>query len=63
MPMLLMNLATAGMQIVLPRPPATTATLELFEAGTDNITTLDAISRRFGFTPRSFVTELTEHGL
>jgi len=36
---------------VLPRPPLTPATLELFDF--DNVTSLDAISGTFGFQPRS----------
>jgi hypothetical protein len=58
-----MTLSAAAMQRVLPRPPVTTAVLELFSAGMDNITTLDAVPRRFGFQPRELEQELAEHGM
>ncbi|MDB5076226.1 MAG: 3-beta hydroxysteroid dehydrogenase/isomerase, partial [Chloroflexi bacterium] len=63
LPMPLMRAATATMQMVLPNPPATTATLELFTAGLDNITALDAVPARFGFQPKSLEAELQEHGI
>jgi uncharacterized protein YbjT (DUF2867 family) len=63
MPMPLMTLATASMQFVLPGPPVTTATLELFSSGLDNIGPLDAVPARFGFAPKSLEIELREHGL
>jgi uncharacterized protein YbjT (DUF2867 family) len=63
LPMPLMRWATATMQTVLPRPPATTATLELFEAGLDNVTALDAVQARFGFQPKSLEADLQEHGI
>jgi uncharacterized protein YbjT (DUF2867 family) len=63
MPMPLMTLATATMQVALPKPPATTATLELFATGLDNIGPLDAVAARFGFQPKSLEMELREHGL
>jgi uncharacterized protein YbjT (DUF2867 family) len=46
---------------VLPRPPLTAATLELF--GFENATALDACQRAFGFRPRGFREHLLAHGL
>jgi len=60
LPMPLMELGAVAMQI-LPTPPVTPATLELF--GDDNITSLDAIPRRFGFAPKSLATDMAEHGI
>ncbi len=56
-PLPLMRAGALVMQTVLPRPPVTTATLELFAGGADNVTRLDAVVDRFGFEPRS----LEEH--
>lgn len=46
---------------VLPNPPLTPASMELF--GFDNITELDAVDRTFGFHPRAFRDHLQEHGV
>jgi uncharacterized protein YbjT (DUF2867 family) len=46
---------------VLPNPPLVPATLELFDF--DNTTDLDAVSRNFGFQPRSIRTHFKDHGL
>jgi uncharacterized protein YbjT (DUF2867 family) len=46
---------------LLPRPPLTAATLELFSF--DNATDLDAVERDFGFVPRGFRHHLREHGV
>jgi NADH dehydrogenase len=46
---------------LLPNPPLTPATLELFDF--DNITTLDVVAREFGFQPRSVRTHLRDHGI
>jgi uncharacterized protein YbjT (DUF2867 family) len=46
---------------VLPNPPLVPATLELFEF--DNTTALDAVSRTFGFQPRSIREHFLDHGL
>ena len=51
----------AGVMSVLPNPPLVPATLELFDF--DNTTDLDAVSRNFGFEPRSIRTHFKEHGL
>lgn len=49
------------MTAVLPRPPLTPATLELF--GFENATALDACEKAFGFRPRGFREHLLKHGL
>jgi hypothetical protein len=46
---------------VLPRPPLTSATLELFSF--ENATALDACQQAFGFRPRGFREHLLAHGL
>jgi NADH dehydrogenase len=46
---------------VLPRPPLTPASLELF--GFENATSLDACEKAFGFRPRGFREHLLAHGL
>lgn len=51
----------AGVMSVLPNPPLVPATLELFDF--DNTTDLDAVSRNFGFEPRSIRTHFKDHGL
>jgi len=51
----------AGVMSLLPNPPLVPATLELFDF--DNTTDLDAVSRNFGFEPRSIRTHFKEHGL
>lgn len=54
-------LGAAMMELVLPNPPITRAAVGLFDF--DNVTTLDAVQRNFGFTPLSLRTYLTEYGL
>lgn len=61
LPLPLMKAGAAAMQTVLPKPPATTATFELFTS--DNVATLDAIPKRFGFEPRSLARDLEERGI
>jgi len=46
---------------LLPNPPLVPATLELFDF--DNTTALDAVSRNFGFEPRSIRAHFKDHGL
>jgi hypothetical protein len=58
-----MALSTSALQRVLPRPPATTAVLELFAGGLDNVATPDAVPKRFGFQPRALEKDLEEHGI
>jgi NADH dehydrogenase len=49
------------MAAVLPNPPLTPGTLELFSF--DNSTDLDAVDRQFGFHPRGFREHLLAHGI
>jgi NADH dehydrogenase len=49
------------MTAVLPRPPLTPATLELFSF--ENATSLDACEKAFGFRPRGFREHLLAHGV
>jgi uncharacterized protein YbjT (DUF2867 family) len=51
----------ARLMAFLPKPPLTSATLELFSF--ENATELDAVQRTFGFEPRSFRRHLEEHGI
>jgi NADH dehydrogenase len=60
LPLPLARLGAAVMQ-VLPHPPLTPASLELFSF--DNIATLDAVDREFGFHPRAFREHLGAHGI
>jgi len=49
------------MSTLLPHPPLTPATLELF--GFENVTDLDSVERHFRFTPRGFREYVEENGL
>ncbi len=49
------------MTALLPKPPLTPATIELFSF--DNATDVDAVQRAFHFQPRSFREHLMEHGV
>ncbi len=51
-PVPLMKPVVKGMEIVLPKPPATTSLLDLLNV--DNTTALDSVARPFGFAPRPF---------
>ena len=51
----------ACMTAVLPHPPLTSASIELFTL--KQTTSLDAALRAFGVEPRGLITHLTEHGL
>lgn len=51
-PVPLMTPVVKGMEIVLPKPPATTSLLELLNV--DNTAKLDAVEKNFGFKPRQF---------
>jgi uncharacterized protein YbjT (DUF2867 family) len=51
-PVPLMRPVVKIMEIVLPKPPATTSLLELLNV--DNTTALDSVERNFGFQPRRF---------
>jgi len=63
LPLPAFRLVAIVMQSVLPTPPLTVATLELFATGRDNTTALDAVPARFGFAPRPLEQHLQEHGL
>ncbi len=51
-PVPLMTPVVKGMEIVLPKPPATTSLLELLNV--DNTAKLDSVEKNFGFKPRRF---------
>ncbi|HEV1996619.1 MAG TPA: NAD(P)H-binding protein [Candidatus Dormibacteraeota bacterium] len=51
----------AAMLGFLPKPPLTSATLELFSF--DNTTDLDSVEKNFGFRPRGFTEYLKANGL
>src|SRR4029079_6047198 len=51
-PVALMTPIIKGMEVVLPKPPATTSLLELLNVA--NTTSLDSVERNFGFKPRRF---------
>lgn len=51
-PVPLMRPVVKGMELVLPKPPATTSLLDLLNV--TNTTTLDSVERQFGFEPRRF---------
>jgi len=54
-------LGAALMEGLLPKPPITTAALELFKF--PNATTVDAVERDFGFAPRSVREYLAQNGV
>jgi NADH dehydrogenase len=51
----------APLMALLPHPPLTKASLELF--GFENTTKIDAVDTVFGFHPRGFREHLTAHGV
>jgi uncharacterized protein YbjT (DUF2867 family) len=51
-PVPVMRPIVKAMELVLPRPPATTSLLDLLNV--DNTTTPDSVERQFGFKPRPF---------
>ncbi len=51
-PVPLMRPVIGGMQVVLPKPPATTSLLDLLNV--DNTAQLDAVEKNFGFKPRRY---------
>jgi NADH dehydrogenase len=61
LPLPIARLQAATLTALLPRPPLTPATLELFSF--DNSTSLDAVEQNFGFKPRGFREHLLAHGL
>jgi NADH dehydrogenase len=54
-------LGALAMELTLRKPPITTAALGLFTF--DNVTTLDAVQREFGFAPKSLPAYLAERGV
>jgi uncharacterized protein YbjT (DUF2867 family) len=61
LPLPIARLQARIMAAVLPKPPLTPATLELFQF--DNSTSLDAVPANFGFEPRGFREHLLAHGV
>jgi len=61
LPMLIARIVAGLMTAVLPKPPLTSAALELFAF--DNATDLDAVDKAFGFHPRGFREHLLAHGI
>jgi NADH dehydrogenase len=61
LPLPLARIQARLMAAILPNPPLTPATLELFSF--DNSTDLDAVDRHFGFHPRGFREHLRAHGV
>lgn len=61
LPLPVARLQARAMTAVLPRPPLTPATLELFDF--ENTTEPDAVQRAFGFEARGFRAHVAAHGL
>jgi uncharacterized protein YbjT (DUF2867 family) len=61
LPLPIVAIMARVMAALLPHPPLTPATLELFTF--DNSTSLDAVPANFGFQPRGFREHLREHGV
>jgi NADH dehydrogenase len=61
LPLPIVAIQARVMTALLPRPPLTPATLELFRF--DNSTSLDAVPANFGFQPRGFREHLRAHGV
>ncbi len=57
----LVGAGAAVMEVVLPKPPLTSAAMTLFSF--NNTTDLNAVERDFGFTPMSFSRYLQEQGI
>ncbi|MDQ6918589.1 MAG: NAD(P)H-binding protein [Candidatus Dormibacteraeota bacterium] len=61
LPLPIAELQARVMAAVLPKPPLTPATIELFRY--DNSTSLDSVPANFGFQPRGFREHLLAHGV
>jgi uncharacterized protein YbjT (DUF2867 family) len=61
LPLPIVRIQARAMAALLPKPPLTPATLELFQF--DNSTSLDAVPANFGFQPRGFREHLLAHGV
>jgi uncharacterized protein YbjT (DUF2867 family) len=59
-PVPLVGIGAAVMEVVLAKPPLTSAAMTLFSF--DNTTDLDSVERNFGFKPLSFARYLQEQG-
>jgi NADH dehydrogenase len=57
----LVGLGAAMMELVLPKPPLTSAAMTLFTF--NNTTDLNSVQRDFGFTPMTFTKYLEEYGV
>ena len=57
----LVGLGATAMEMVLPKPPLTSAAMSLFSF--NNTTDLNSVQRDFGFTPASFTQFLEEQGV
>jgi uncharacterized protein YbjT (DUF2867 family) len=60
-PMPFVRIGARVMEAVLPKPPITSAALDLFTF--DNVAGLESVPQSFGFTPKSLRLYLQEHGL
>jgi uncharacterized protein YbjT (DUF2867 family) len=61
LPMPIARIQARLLTALLPKPPLTPATIELFDF--DNVTELDAVDRYFGFHPTGFRAYIQEHGI
>jgi NADH dehydrogenase len=61
LPLPIAALQAGLMTAVMPHPPLTPATIELFSF--ENATEIDAVDRSFGFHPAGFRTYIREHGI
>jgi uncharacterized protein YbjT (DUF2867 family) len=61
LPLPIARLQARLLTALLPHPPLTPATLELFSY--ENTTDIDAVDRVFGFHPRGFREHVREHGI
>ncbi len=60
-PIPFVRIGAGVMEAVLPKPPITSAAVDLFTF--DNVAGLDSVPQNFGFTPKSLRLYLQEHGL
>ncbi|MDP9325683.1 MAG: NAD(P)H-binding protein [Candidatus Dormibacteraeota bacterium] len=61
LPMPIARIQARVLTALLPNPPLTPATIELFDF--DNVTDLDAVDKYFGFHPTGFRAYIKEHGI
>lgn len=60
-PLPFVRIGASVMEAVLPKPPITSAAVDLFTF--DNVAGLESVAQNFGFTPKSLRLYLQEHGL